>query len=364
MKVLWLANIPSPYRVAFFNELGKLCELTVLFERKSSSERDDSWKNFNIENFTSIFLQGIKHGMAEAFCPGVLRHISRKKYDKIVVTNYANPTGMLAIAMMKLKGIPYIIEGDGAFAGSGKGLKEKFKTWLLSDAEQCFSTAVEHDKYYRMYGVSEERIFRYPFTSLQAADVLETPATQEQKVVLRKKLGIQEDKCIVSVGQFIHRKGYDILFEALAGVDRNVGCYIIGGVPTEEYLDQIKRLGLTNVHFVGFKLKAELAEYYQAADAFVLPTREDIWGLVINEAMAYGLPVITTDRCIAGLELVKDGENGYIVPVNDDKMLTKRLNEMLADPDKLCVMGENALKTIRKYTIENMAKRHMEVWRG
>ena len=57
MKILWLTNIPSPYRVDFFNELGKLCELTVLFEKKAASDRDDSWKNFEAKNFTPVFLK-------------------------------------------------------------------------------------------------------------------------------------------------------------------------------------------------------------------------------------------------------------------------------------------------------------------
>ena len=64
-----------------------------------------------------------------------------------------------------------------------------------------------------------------------------------------------------------------------------------------------------------------------AADAFVLPTREDIWGLVINEAMAYGLPVVTTDRCNAGLELIKNNVNGYVVHVDDKGELAKKLQK-------------------------------------
>lgn len=364
LKVLWLTNIPSPYRVAFFNELGKQCELTVLFEKRSAADRDDSWKKFDIQNFKAEFLKGWKLGGKAVLCPGVGAYLRRNRYDKVVVTNFSNPTGILAIALMKLRKIPYVVESDGGFAGSGKGAKEALKTWLLSGAQQCFSTAREHDKYYRTYGVSQDRIVRYPFTSLKEGDLLRQTVSLAEKTELRKKLGIREEKCIVSVGQFIRRKGYDVLLDALAEADRSVGCYIVGGVPTEEYLAQVERLGLINVHFVGFKQKAELAQYYMAADAFVLPTREDIWGLVINEAMAYGLPVITTDRCIAGLELVKNGENGYIVPVGDVQALAHRIQDLLEDPACLASMGEKSLQTIRSYTIEGMAERHVQVWKG
>lgn len=167
MKVLWLTNIPSPYRVDFFNELGKFCQLTVLFERRASAERDDSWKSFDSEHFEAIFLSGKPIGVAEAFCPSVWKYLTRE-YDRVVVTNFSDPTGMLAIQVLKRRRIPYCLESDGAFPGSGRGIKERFKKWIISGADLYFSTAEMHDQYYRMYGAPEEKIVRYPFTSLYA----------------------------------------------------------------------------------------------------------------------------------------------------------------------------------------------------
>ena len=121
-----------------------------------------------------------------------------------------------------------------------------------------------------------------------------------------------------------------------------------------------REMDLTNVHFLGFMKKEKLLRYYQAADLFVLPTREDIWGLVINEAMAYGLPVITPDRCVAGLELVEDGVNGYIVPVGDVDALAEKIRQVFrGDPAQ---MGAASLEKVRRYTIENMAKVHEEIF--
>jgi glycosyltransferase involved in cell wall biosynthesis len=96
----------------------------------------------------------------------------------------------------------------------------------------------------------------------------------------------------------------------------------------------------------------------------VLPTREDIWGLVVNEAMACGLPIITTDRCIAGLELISDGTNGYIVPVEDKKELAKKINAVLSDENKRRAMGIRSLDTINAYTIESMMDRHINILKG
>ncbi len=118
---------------------------------------------------------------------------------------------------------------------------------------------------------------------------------------------------------------------------------------------------ISNIHFVGFKTKTELDDYYRAADIFVLPTREDIWGLVINEAMAYGLPVVTTDRCVAGLELVKDGKNGRIVPAGNVKKLAEALKEALKEENR-AAWGKNSWNYIQKFTIEEMAEDHMKAF--
>ena len=86
----------------------------------------------------------------------------------------------------------------------------------------------------------------------------------------------------------------------------------------------------------------------------------DVWGLVINEAMAQGLPVITTDQCVAGLELVENGINGYIVPVSDNEALVTAINTVLGEDYRK--MGQAALEKIRPYTMENMVKAHVEIF--
>ena len=113
------------------------------------------------------------------------------------------------------------------------------------------------------------------------------------------------------------------------------------------------------MHFIEFKTKQELKDYYLAADLLCLQTRGDVWGLVINEGMAMGLPIITTDCCVAGLELVEIGKNGYIVSVEDEIELSDKINLILSDDLLRSKFAENSLNKIQQYTIENMAKRHI-----
>ncbi len=361
MELLFVTNLPSPYRVDFFNELGKYCELTVLYERQSASDRDKSWKNTGSRAFREIYADVKAVGADRSRGSGIKNIVKKREFDHLIISGYASPSVMRAITYCKRHGIPYCLEYDGGFNKKDSFLKGILKKFLLRDAKLHFTTCEEHKKYLLSIGIAEKKIVKYPFTSVSASSILEDLPSDAKKKEIREALGMNEDKIVLSIGQFIHRKGFDVLLRAAENIDKHVGIYIVGGEPTEEYLQMQAELKLGNVHFVGFRTKAELEKYYLAADVFVLPTREDIWGLVINEAMANGLPVITTDRCIAGLELVLDGENGYIVPAEDVEELANKINIITKDIYTARKMGQASLEKIKKYTFENMAESHLQI---
>lgn len=361
MKVLFTTTVPSPYRVDFFNELGKYCDLTVLFERNKFVDRDKSWENYKFDNFEGIFLS--KTGKSSIFSDSckAIRHIKLGNYNKIIVTNFSTPIGILIVNFLKKTKTPYYLESDGAFAKDCKGVKEKFKKHIISGATGYFSTGKEHDKYYCAYGAPADKLIRYHFSSISNSDMVSAPVSDAKKREFRKKLEIKEDKVVLAIGQFIHRKGFDTLIRAASNVSSNVGFYFVGGEPTEEYLFLKESYHLDNVHFVGFKNKEQLKEYYFAADIFVHPTRLDIWGLVVNEATAYGLPVITTTKCIAGLEMLSDKQM-LIDPENVDA-LSNTINLLLSDDELRIKMSRDNLKTASEYTIEKMSADHLDLFK-
>ncbi len=133
-------------------------------------------------------------------------------------------------------------------------------------------------------------------------------------------------------------------------------------MPERAVLELRKKLALKNVHFIGFQDKDTLQKYYRAADVFVFPTREDIWGLVINEAMANGLPVITTNKCVAGMELIRG--NGRIISAES----VEEIREAMKDYEKMekrRLKNESvkSLEIIKNYSIENMAKEYINVFK-
>lgn len=141
-------------------------------------------------------------------------------------------------------------------------------------------------------------------------------------------------------------------------LNNDILVYLIGGIETEEYKSIIKKYNMQNIRFLPNIPKHELEKYYLIADLFVLPTREDIWGLVINEAMAKGLPIITTDNCVAGLELIENGKNGFIVSVNDQDDLLEKTKYILDNKLIRENMKKESLNKIKNYSLEKMAYQH------
>ncbi|CVH77423.1 D-inositol 3-phosphate glycosyltransferase [Clostridiales bacterium CHKCI006] len=363
MKVLFLATIPSPYRVHFFNELGKHCELTVLFEKNFSKDRNSEWRQYNIKNFKAIFLRGIAVKANKAFCPEIVRVYKMVQHDVLIIGGYNTPTSMYLISFLRRHKIDFILSADGAQVKNEKTLAYKVKKYFISSASMWIGTSQSTKEYFLHYGAKKDCIEFYPFTSIYDNQVLLEPLTQSEKQNLRKKLGMDNKYTIISVGQFIYRKGFDILLDAACKLPRNVQFYIIGGKPTDEYLMIIKKYKLENVYFLPFMNSAKLTEYYKASDLFVLPTREDIWGLVINEAAAAALPIITTTACVAGVEFIKKYENGVLVKKDDVQSLIKEITTLLEDEITQNKMALASLVAAHAYTFENMAAVHMNIIR-
>lgn len=358
MRLAYVTNLPAPYRVAFLNELGRLCELTVFYERRAASDRDAQWRADAPETYREIYCSDRPLGADKSLGLDLMRRVRAERFDRLVIAGYSSPAVMALIRDCQKRGVPYWMQYDGGFDKRG-GLKEALKRRLLLPAAGHFTSSDVHAAYLRSLGVAPERIVKYPFTSLTEADILPAPIGETERAALRASLGVTEKQMVLAVGRFIPCKGFDVLLQAAARLrDRDIGFYLVGGDPTKAFTALCAEHGLERVHFVGFTQPKALRAWYQAADVFCLPTRGDTWGLVVNEAMANALPVVTTTACGAGLELVRAGENGALVPPDDPEALAGAVAELLAGD--LAPMRLAALDTMRGCTAAAMARAHAE----
>ena len=353
MKVFILTTVMAPYRVQLFSEIGKKCELYVCFEQMRSSGRDEKWYDASDANFHLVKLKKWESSL-KTIKFDVIKHIRNIRPDVVIAYEYHTNTSLVMLSYCRMNRIPYIINCDGAFVS--KSIKDFIKKIYISKANGFISSGSMADKYLLHYGAKKECIYLNHFTSLHKEDILESVPSVEEQSAARKEKNISESKVILSVGQFIYRKGFDVLLRAVKNLPEDVGVYVIGGKVTSEYEQIVRELSLKNVHFIDFVSPDELKKYFIAADVFVLPTREDVWGLVINEAMACGLPVVTTDRCVAGIEIIKNGVNGFLVPVDDHEALAEAINKIIDNEQLQDSMAVEGLNNIRDYTYENSAQ--------
>lgn len=353
-RVVYLSNVPAPYTVDFYNELGKYVDLTVLFERETATNRNAEWFTGKVRYFRQIFLKGIKSKTENAFCPSVTKYLQDKN-TVYIVGDYSSPTGMLAILYLKYRRVPFMIHADGGAIKNEATIKKKIKQFFLSSGSAFFSPGKQTDDYFLYYGRKDVPIYRYPFTSIREADVCQSVLTREDKLKKRQKIGLYDESLVaLFVGSISHGKGIDILIKAANMVVNTCTIHVVGGMPTKEIQEQIDREHTYNVIFHEFVKPNEVFEYMRCADMFVLPTRHDVWGLVINEAMSQGLPVITTDQCVAGVEMIKDGLNGFVIPSEDPNALAERINYFVNFPEEMYRMGIQSLIVAKEYTIEKM----------
>jgi len=203
----------------------------------------------------------------------------------------------------------------------------------------------------------------------------------KNRKLLRKELRIDEkDIVILFVGKLIYKKhpfdllrAYELLNMGksdLPNINVNVRrsdfqkfnlIFVGDGILRPELENYVKEYNLKNVHFTGFKNQTEIPKYYALSDIFVLPSGAgETWGLVVNEAMCFGLPIIASDVVGCGPDLVKHGENGYIYPVGNIEKLTDYLEDLIKNPEKRKSFGKKSFEIIQEYTYEKDIKGILE----
>ena len=343
LKVLFSCITISPYRNEFFNHLATLCDLTVCYEVEQSehTHRDKRWFEGLEVKYKKVKLDRKKSFIK--FSKGDITPLLKQGFDVVILGHYLSFTSLDALKYCKKNKIKVGVSADGAKVKKEKGSISFIKKYLLKKCDFVLSPSLQTDEYFKKYNVSQNKIYRYNFTSLGKKDILPNLIREEK-----------EQLTILSVGQFIYRKGYDILIKVAKNL--NAKTVICGAEPTEEYLKLNEQNG-NKVEFLGFKTKEQLREIYAQADIFVLPTREDNWGLVINEAMNYSLPIVTTKECVAGVELL---QSEWIVEVNETS-IEEAINKLINSYPLRLEVGKRNNLAIQDNTIETMAERVFEI---
>lgn len=350
MRVLIIFNHPAPYKVEAFNELSKYCDLTVLFERTKAKDRPDSFYDVNDYKFKTIFLKDGYIGREGTISNGPRNYIKRhhQEFDAIIMNGYSHFAEIKAIRYLHSHKIKFgLLINGGVVKKEGK-LKKLYKTSLVNKADYYMSPSDEASKYLEYYGAKKDVIYKYIYSNLREKEIIKEPLRDKSE--LRKRFGLPLDKNIfINPSQFIERKNNLQLLSLFKG--RKEYLVLVGSGPEkDQYLNFIKENNMDNVKVMDFMKKNELFDLYKACDVHITLSKQDIFGHTVLEAFANGLPVISSNNVVSSLEYIKNGYNGYIVDLNNEEEINKRIDEI---SDSLSV---NALESARNNTFENSAK--------
>lgn len=364
-KVIILTEIISPYRIPPFNYLAEdeEIDLTVFFFAETESRR--SWLvekekiQFNYQVLWGLQL-GKSYQSAPIFLnPDVIYQLWKQQPDVIICGGWHHLTHWLAFVYAQMTKTPLIIWSESTLKDerSSSNIKHKLKTWIVNQADGYIVPGNAQKNYLTDLGAREDRIYIAPNAVDSNFFRKQAQRYCQQKEVWKDKLGI--NGCVILyVGRLIDEKGIPELLEAFTKLSghKQVTLAIVGdGSQATEYHSYTQQHKFDNVVFAGFQPQTALPQYYGIADIFVFPTRSDTWGLVLNEAMATGLPIVCSDAAGAAPDLVVNGKNGYLVPVGGVEKLSEALQILVEDESLRKKMGLYSQKIIANYTPQKMA---------
>lgn len=293
------------------------------------------------------------------FEASLIGELIRHRPDVLVLHGYGRATNLVALAVAKMLGARVLMRGDtrGSAHRPRSAVRAAIKRTLFRLVDGCIAIGSDNRDYYRTLGVAERRISFSPMSVDNDAFALRA-RDRDIRADERRALGVGDATTLVLyAGKLTRQKRIGDLIEAFRRVrhDTDAVLVIAGSGPDESRLRELASGMRDRVRFLGFRNQTELPRVYAAADLFVLPSGDESWGLVVNEAMAAGLAVIVSDDIGAAPDLVDGKDTGIVYPCGDVDRLAEALERLLAAPAERERMGRNAAKLIERWSIDASA---------
>jgi glycosyltransferase involved in cell wall biosynthesis len=320
-----------------------------------------------LDGYDAVFLRKASRNTSEADASlrdwDIATTLRRGRFDALWMNGYRSITHQLAAATQISLGKPLLVREEQTLLPQRPLWKRVAKCVglrLLLRRAYGLYIGSENRRWFRHWGVPDDRLFFTPYTVDN--DRLRTVAREldPQRELLRRSFGLDPTKpVILSVSRLIEKKQPLMLLEAFRNLRaiREASLLIVGSGPLEHELRRtIASQRIPDVRLAGFLDQNEVTRAYAAADVFVLASTDEPWGLVVNEAMNFGLPIVVTDRVGCGTDLLADGENGFVVPSHDRQLLTNRLLALAAFEQLRRAFGSASLQKIKAWNYDAAAE--------
>jgi len=347
IRVGYIAGEPNPARAPHLDRIASRPELELTVVYAAATVQRRTW-TLDYEH-EPVVLRGPSLPLTRVLhhdyplTPQIWHLLTRERFDVLVIGGWSLLATQLAIVWARMHGVPYLLISENH-------LREKRPSWVrmlkslvlrhvVPQASGHLVTGTLAREHAVHYGARTDRITIFPNTIDVPAYGAAAERLRTRRTEIRRGLGIAEDAIVVAhVGRLIAVKGPDETLEAVAAARRltarRIHLLLVGDGELRPGLEQRAAALDLPVTFTGFRQGESLLECYAATDVFALFSRRETWGIVVNEAAAFGLPLVLTSAVGAGADLLRPGENGEVVASGDLAGQARAL-AALADDDEL-----------------------------
>jgi glycosyltransferase involved in cell wall biosynthesis len=366
---------PVQYQAPLFQKLAAAgdVDLTVYYGHDGSiaGEVDPEfrvhlkWDRPLLDGYRSVFLQhrsrplnAIQRLAADA---QIMRHLARRPFDAVFIHSYATRLSIFALLGALASRTPILLRSESERLRTRPLWVRTAKAALLRPLFAMIAGFLvigrANRQFLEDYGVAGRRQFLTPYSVDNEYFRRERARVAPLRRTLRATYGFADDMVVVGFsGKLIPRKRVADLIDAVGSLQlegQRVALLIVGDGPDRDALEQRSRTrGINSIVFAGFKNQSELAACYECMDVFVLPSGFETWGLVINEAMVFGLPIIASDMTGASADLVEHGGNGYVFRAGSVTALADALRGLAAAPETRQRFGKRSEAIVQGYSYD------------
>jgi 1,2-diacylglycerol 3-alpha-glucosyltransferase len=365
-RLVLLTEIIAPYRIPVFNALALRSglDLHVIFLAETDQALRQ-WRIYKDEiRFSYQVLRSWRWRVGKGsllITRGLRAALGRSSPQVIICGGYADPAAWETLFWARRNHTEFVLwsESNRFDARAERPTVEWLKKYFVRHCDRFVAPGEASFEYLKLLGAPAASIWLAPNAVDNVWFARQIENARSAAGPWRKKMNLPS-RFFLFVGRLVPEKGVlDLLFayaKLKTALRSDVGLVFAGdGLAKKELMQKANEIIPGKVCFPGFAQREDLAILYALAEFLVLPTHSDPWGLVVNEAMACGLPIIVSSVAGCSPDLVQNGWNGYVVPPRDLEKLSAVIESLLENPELRQQMGAHSLERIQHNSPEACA---------
>jgi glycosyltransferase involved in cell wall biosynthesis len=293
----------------------------------------------------------------------IWKKIKKGGYDAVVLQAWTNMTWWIAFWACIFYKVPifFMTDANVLYETRKHFFKKIIKHYILrfvfNKSDGFLSAGKANREFYLYHGADPDKITKFHFLWGYEYFLEKAEELFPEREAIRQSLGINNnDFVILFVGRFSREKRiFDLLFAYQKIKSKNKKMILVGDGPLREKIEKyIKDLDINGVTIIGFQTRSNISRFYVASDVLVLPSENETWGMVVNESLCFGLPVIASDMVGAAVDMIQDGENGFTFPAGDVNSLVERLDKIMSLSTEIINKFHAKSKEIIKKWVEDV----------